>query len=252
MNDEKLIQLVRVYPALYDISHPKYMDADYKKQIWKFIGNELEANGSLCRTRWNNIRDNFRKSLKKRSLTALQKGQCLKPYKYNEQLSFLNQFFQESENLSHISDEKIQDLETVEVGEGDEMEMSISNRSINDVFNEKVDNRQPPASSDIHSVPEILHLFEPRTRIRTSPSTASTVMDYLVKQRECSQNPVDAFLAGVAPVLKKLRPRDWHFAKEEIFAIVQKYELRTIDEECRGVASPETDSSSKYSNHIID
>lgn len=43
------------------------------------------------------------------------------------------------------------------------------------------------------------------------------------------QDPVDAFLAGIAPALKKLPPRLWHYPKADIFATVQKYELQMIE-----------------------
>lgn len=59
-----------------------------------------------------------------------------------------------------------------------------------------------------------------------SKTAATTVMEYLVKQNENMiplepQHPVDAFLSGIAPVLKKLTPRYWHYAKFDIFAAVQ-------------------------------
>lgn len=71
-----------------------------------------------------------------------------------------------------------------------------------------------------------------------SPKTAAaTVMDYLLKKNEsCNscppppspQHPVDAFLCGIAPSLKKLPPYYWHYAKSDIFAAVQKYELKLL------------------------
>lgn len=45
MNDEKLIELVRRYPVLYDLSHAKYMDTDYKNTIWNKIAEEIETTG---------------------------------------------------------------------------------------------------------------------------------------------------------------------------------------------------------------
>ena len=45
MNDEKLIELVRKYPVLYDLSHAKYMDTDYKNTIWNKIAEEMETTG---------------------------------------------------------------------------------------------------------------------------------------------------------------------------------------------------------------
>lgn len=48
MNDEKLIELVRRYPVLYDLSHTKYMDTDFKNTIWRKIAEEIETTGKKC------------------------------------------------------------------------------------------------------------------------------------------------------------------------------------------------------------
>lgn len=45
MDDEKLIELVRVNPAIYDLSHRKYMDNNFKTTIWNNIGLELGVSG---------------------------------------------------------------------------------------------------------------------------------------------------------------------------------------------------------------
>jgi hypothetical protein len=37
MDDEKLIECVRKYPAIYDMSHPKYLNNNYKPSLWKKI-----------------------------------------------------------------------------------------------------------------------------------------------------------------------------------------------------------------------
>nr|XP_022911624.1 transcription factor Adf-1-like [Onthophagus taurus] len=75
MNDEKLIEMVRDYPVLYDLSHAKYNDINYKNGIWKEIAKQLKEDWPSCKTRWNNIRDNYRKSLKK---TVQQSGASAK------------------------------------------------------------------------------------------------------------------------------------------------------------------------------
>lgn len=45
MNDEKLIELVRIYSVLYDLSHPKYMDTDFKNTIWAKKAEEMKTAG---------------------------------------------------------------------------------------------------------------------------------------------------------------------------------------------------------------
>lgn len=45
MDDEKLIELVRENGAIYDVAHKKYMDINYKTEIWREIGQDLGVSG---------------------------------------------------------------------------------------------------------------------------------------------------------------------------------------------------------------
>ena len=46
MDDEKLIEFVRKHNVLYDLSHAKYMDINFKNNIWKEIGEEMKIKGN--------------------------------------------------------------------------------------------------------------------------------------------------------------------------------------------------------------
>lgn len=71
-------------------------------------------------------------------------------------------------------------------------------------------------------------------------SASSQLMAYILAEKEAEkqakrplmerevQNPVDAFLAGVAPALKSLNPLFFHEAKSKIFSIVQELELKQL------------------------
>ena len=39
------IEFVRMYPALYNLSNPKYMNRSFKNEIWIKIGEEIEKDG---------------------------------------------------------------------------------------------------------------------------------------------------------------------------------------------------------------
>lgn len=45
MNNERLIEAVRKYPALYDMSDEKYMDTNYKSSLWVKISEEIKQTG---------------------------------------------------------------------------------------------------------------------------------------------------------------------------------------------------------------
>ena len=50
MDDELLIELVRNHPVLYDLSQPKYMDSNFKQDIWNKIGEEMKVDAILENT----------------------------------------------------------------------------------------------------------------------------------------------------------------------------------------------------------
>ncbi|XP_028128873.1 uncharacterized protein LOC114325125 [Diabrotica virgifera virgifera] len=249
MNDEMLIELVSENSALFDLSNPKYMDTEYKNGIWNKIGIEMKMDGSSCKSRWNNIRDNYRKSLKKNKTVSVQKGKAARPYKFSQHLSFLTNFFEDMDTITNIDSETNQDsMDHDEVGEEKaattsavisqlcEVSHSHSSPSTSRSY------KQSPSRMPKDGATPISYTQSPRRKKRqfqqiTTPSkiTATAVLDYIVRQKEFMASPstpsneVDAFLAGIAPALKKMTPRYWHYAKGELFATVQKYELMAMD-----------------------
>jgi len=45
--DEKLIDLLRKYEELYDLSNKKYSDSVWKEKLWVQIGEELKKSGKF-------------------------------------------------------------------------------------------------------------------------------------------------------------------------------------------------------------
>jgi hypothetical protein len=45
--DEKLIELLRKYEELYDMSNKKYSDNAWKEKLWGRIGEELKKSGKF-------------------------------------------------------------------------------------------------------------------------------------------------------------------------------------------------------------
>jgi hypothetical protein len=46
IDDKKLIEGIRKYPTIYDMSHPKYLDNNYKSSLWKKISEEMKEEGT--------------------------------------------------------------------------------------------------------------------------------------------------------------------------------------------------------------
>lgn len=158
-----------------------------------------------------------------------QKAKSGKLYKYSEQLNFLKQFFNERETRTNIGDAVgKQDLS----GDDEENGNTENNATrVDSPVSEQSQCNVLSASTQIGSYGTLHNRKKLKLSLqKTNPpkSAAATVMEYLIKEKGSpsiqSAHPVDAFLSGIAPALKKLPPRDWHYAKADIFAAVQKYE----------------------------
>ncbi|XP_070389467.1 transcription factor Adf-1-like [Dermacentor albipictus] len=59
---ELLLDIIKQYPVLYDKSHPTYKEAEYKKEIWKKISQDLGVTDGICQAKFKNLKDNFTKT----------------------------------------------------------------------------------------------------------------------------------------------------------------------------------------------
>lgn len=209
------------------------------------IAHALSVSGSSCKVRWGNIRDNFRKSLNKQKTKSGQKAKNVKPYKYSQQLQFVVKYFEDRETITNLEEEVTNQDSTDEEQEEFSEHVPSENEEIGQDCATEVtadpvpaEDRSQKASTSTYSTKTI---GSKRKKMKQSndatPKTAAaTLMEYIVKTNEKKeqsipfppQDHIDAFLAGIAPVLKKLPPKDWFYAKGEIFAVVQKYEYNLL------------------------
>uniref|UniRef100_A0A6P7GYP1 Uncharacterized protein LOC114348126 n=1 Tax=Diabrotica virgifera virgifera TaxID=50390 RepID=A0A6P7GYP1_DIAVI len=56
---EKLIELVKKYPILYDLSHEDYKNIRKKDKIWDEIGQEMKECREELKRRWRSLRDSY-------------------------------------------------------------------------------------------------------------------------------------------------------------------------------------------------
>lgn len=213
-------------------------------RLLKQIHNIVYVSGPSCKSRWSNIRDDYRKSLKKGKTVSGQKAKAVKSYKYAQQLSFLTKFFEDRETLTDIDDdftnqdwtgndevnEENTDITTaVNNPVTDESQSHTAPSSIQNVSKNFATGSRSLKSSTLRKRKQLRQIAGP------TKTAAATVMEYFVKRNESMvsallspQHLVYAFLKGMVPALKKLTPRHWHYAKGKIFAAVQKYELQML------------------------
>ncbi|KAF5284555.1 hypothetical protein FQR65_LT02381 [Abscondita terminalis] len=118
-----LIELVESKPCLWDKTTDSFKDKIEKQKAWKEVfgffekdfqqkdKNEQQKIGEVITGKWQNIRDSFVKSLKKKSGQATKKK-----YLYHENMQFLLKVVQSDETESSLEDSQRE--EEVD-GEGD-------------------------------------------------------------------------------------------------------------------------------------
>ncbi|OWR53002.1 hypothetical protein KGM_207518 [Danaus plexippus plexippus] len=87
----KLIETVRGYVFLYDLSHHQYKNASLKSTVWESIGRELNQSGEAVRSKWKTIRDGYTK-YKKQLKTTTASNRTNVTYTWAPQLSFLDNY----------------------------------------------------------------------------------------------------------------------------------------------------------------
>ncbi|XP_061718664.1 uncharacterized protein LOC133526183 isoform X2 [Cydia pomonella] len=207
--DAELIEYVRSRPVLYDPAHSRYMDNQLKNGLWNKIGRQLRASPSACKARWNNIRDNYRKALRKRSINGKLQ------YKFAHLLGFMDPIYkgqfepsssQANNSATQLSAKTENSEESNDVEDPDETQQNSANHG--DQFDADVLSNQSESIVDYE-------MFEKSNASGSFPPHPEP-------------QAVDAFLAAIGLTLKGLSSYHLSLAKAEIFAVVHKYELKGI------------------------
>lgn len=218
--DAELIEYVRSRPVLYDPSHSHYMDNQLKNTLWIKIGKQLKANPSSCKARWNNIRDQYRKTLRKRIVNSKLR------YKFAHLMGFMDpiykgQFDPSPSKADNISSKTENSDDSNDTQDFDETHTKSPNHDAED-----------PEETQTKSVH---HDGQSEADILSNQS--ESVVEYEMFERSNvsgslpphpTPQAVDEFFAAIGPTLKALNPLHLSMAKAEIFAVVHKYELKGI------------------------
>ncbi|XP_050516449.1 uncharacterized protein LOC126891315 [Diabrotica virgifera virgifera] len=102
--EEMLIDCVQELEALYDFSHKRYSDNQYKNLMWKEIGEKLQQDAEQCKPRWESIWSQYRKIKNSSTGQAADK----KPKWNNEDhLEFLRPHMKDKQRLTSIASETL-------------------------------------------------------------------------------------------------------------------------------------------------
>ncbi|KPI95247.1 PREDICTED: transcription factor Adf-1-like [Papilio xuthus] len=230
--DLKLIQLVRENPVLYDHNNAKYMDCNAREVAWHKIGDELQNPAADCKVRWINIRDVYRRILKKK----ISDSEPRKRYKYENELAFMRPFFKEvrAPIFDYESDTNNEQVSNDCYDEGPPSDTE------DDTPITKLKRKK---SSKSNSKKKKANRYEEEEQMSVSLSEVTTpVCDF------DRSDPVDSFLLSIGATLKTFSPYHLNIAKTKIFNVVQEHDLQQIVEKKRSEESI-ADTSQKYSDY---
>lgn len=99
---ERLIEFIRQSPMFYDRQDPTFKDKGLKKEKWEAIARQLGfPDGTAVMNRWNNLRDVFRKVLRKAEVAG--DSEKAASYRYYEQMKWIKPYLQDGREMDRSS-----------------------------------------------------------------------------------------------------------------------------------------------------
>lgn len=155
--------------------------------------------GTVCKSRWQNIRDQFRKCLIKKGKSHKVTSK-IKKYKYEDNLQFVIPYFVENNSICKVDDEQSQSVKSEE---------------------EQTESKQ-------NSVRTKKSLAIKRKLSEQELNTPNLTKYTVQRDEDDNPHPIDAFLTGVSATVKNFTPYYQHLAKGRIFEVVQELELQQL------------------------
>ncbi|CAG4985426.1 unnamed protein product [Colias eurytheme] len=88
---ERLIEIVKRYPMLYDTRHEQYNNFTLKTQTWKQIAKELNDGSEVLRIKWKGLKDGYRK-YKRFKCGVAPNNKSWHSWCWSENLKFLDNY----------------------------------------------------------------------------------------------------------------------------------------------------------------
>ncbi|XP_023952642.2 transcription factor Adf-1 [Bicyclus anynana] len=251
MDNEKLIEIVRDYKYLYDLTDKKYSDNMKKDQAWKEIGIKLKKNGTECKKAWALLRDAFRRTIKKKKKqTKSGQGIPNKKWKYEDEMSFLLPYMKERPTIRPIPTVPASDIDD---NTNEEEDIALSpevGQNITDTRSSTPEASQQMTDPLLTTLSQATTDYPQRTnrgQKRTDETPIAVLMKYIIdsKKNIPPQDDIEQFMAGITTTLRTFPPRDRAIAKAKIFEIVSRMEIDIL-------SSPTTKNESTLLNQYYE
>lgn len=208
-----------------------------------------------CKKTWANLRDAYRRAIKKSATVSGQKAKNLKKWKYESEMEFLKPYMKERDTISSVEPKS-----DVEKSSSDsENELNFSKNEINKSGNITMESIISPEENIANSTPsEGYHPSElspkfckpPPKKIMTakkrkkneghasSESASSLLIRYIIEKEKKEEikantekneiNLIDQFFQNMGSTVKQFSPYHQHLAKTRVFSVISELELDHI------------------------
>lgn len=202
-----------------------------------------------CKRQWANLRDAYRRAIKKSATVSDQKAKYLKKWKYESEMDFLKPYMKERETVSTIEAQN----DTEKNSSDSENEETLSQNDTPQSDNNIIENINLPEENIPHSTPTALSpqftkpqpkkIMTQKKRKKTeshvnSESASSQLMKYIIekeKEEESKSNEktneinvIDQFFQNMSLTVKQFSPYHQHLAKTRVFSVISELELEHI------------------------
>ncbi|KAL1489745.1 hypothetical protein ABEB36_013680 [Hypothenemus hampei] len=245
---EKLIEHVKKYNVLYDMSHADYKNIRIKNKVWDEIAKDMgKHNGGDLKKRWENLKDCFSKYLRSEKTRT---GQAAKSI-------FFKPFLQFAQTQSNITGDLAESPKVVDE--------RIKTWNIQNDATESSENVSEASSTEQEKSTKMLYnlnSYKKRKALGNSASSNSPNVDKIIKfldkrhsnlKNNCDS--IDLIFQGYAASVKKLSNRRQTIIKYKIAKITMEEEL-VQEAETPTETRPDTnfaknfDASSYMSNNM--
>ncbi|XP_075982123.1 uncharacterized protein LOC142980558 [Anticarsia gemmatalis] len=261
VNQEKLIELVKHYPLIYDLNNRFYSDNQKKLDAWKEIAKILHARDGDCKKTWALLRDSYRRAIKKQKEASNEPGSTLrKRWKYESEMSFLQPYLKErpTNNTTYDNDDKYSDTE----GNGSDVDIKPGAPSPEAIIAHFT---HPPewsfvtdpsvASTSQNIDPISAHHYVPvqrrpkyrRQLVRQPKGVLTSALVKFLLEKKAKNDDVQQFFDSIATTVQSFPPRDRVIAKAKVFQVISEMEMEILG---RDVITTDTDQIEQCEDRI--
>ncbi|KAG8179822.1 hypothetical protein JTE90_020806 [Oedothorax gibbosus] len=150
----RLIEEVKKYVCLYNINSLQYRDQNMKEECWNIISETLDTRPSELKKEWKRLRDGYRQALiiRKTSKNPFKRRLPLRPWKYEEKMSFLKPYMTPRRLLANPPCSENDEDEYNPLVAGEEKE-EIIHKIINNIKQEVLSDEERLPQSSVRASP---------------------------------------------------------------------------------------------------